>query len=476
MVNVLFIVPPFSYKSLDEASSKCPSLGVASLAAVLEHHGYSVRILDVFALDLKNDQIAKHVKESNPKIVGITSVTINYGKAMEIVNLVKKINPNIVTIYGGPHVTIMPNSVLKADNVDYVIIKEGEETIIELVNYILYKKGKIEEIKGIGYKDKRNNIKFTKERDFIKDIDKLPIPAYHLLPMDSYRPYGWLDLGRKFCSIITSRGCPFQCTYCTSSNIFGHKWRYRSAKKVFEEIKLLYDKFGIRHIYFQDDEFTVDHQRVIDVCNMIIRNRLDLIWECLTRVSHVNEEILKKMAQAGCKSILYGVECGYQEGINRINKKITLEQAKDAVRLSRKYGVSPKVTFMMGFPWEGKEEIKKTIKFAKELNADMTFFNVLNPYPGTPLYDDIKKMHLFEGGYIWDKYSPHGEPPVIKTRHLSAKELAYWNGIAYLSLYLSPKYVFRRLRTLTNLRELKRNVKSATNLLVTAGRRIVTKR
>jgi len=476
MTDVLLIVPPFSYKSLGEASSKAPNLGIAILAAVLENKKYSVKILDTFALDMDNKEIADTIRENKPKIVAITSVTANSLRAENILKITKVIDPNITTIYGGPHVTIMPNKAFDSGAVDYIVMGEGEETIIELVDYILNGKGDKSAIEGIGYKGEGGKVKINSPRDFIKDLNTLPIPAYHLLPMDAYRAYGWLDEGRKFCTMISSRGCPFQCTYCTSSKIFGHMWRYRSAEKVFEEIKLLYDKYGVRHIYFQDDEFTVNHERVIEICNKIIENKMDLIWECLTRVSHVDEELLKKMAEAGCKSILYGVECGYQEGIDKINKKITLKQATDAVKFSKKYGISPKVTFMMGFPWEGKKEIKETIKFAKKLNADLTFFNVLNPYPGTPLYNDIKKENLFVGDYAWDRYSPHGETPVIRTRYLSAEELAYWNGRAYLSLYLSPRYFIRKLKLITNFRELKRAIKSASGLFLTSLRRVILKK
>jgi anaerobic magnesium-protoporphyrin IX monomethyl ester cyclase len=476
MVDMLFIVPPFSYKGLEDASSRCPNLGMAILAAILEKKGYAVKILDAFSLSLNNQQIIEYVKKVNPKIIGISSVTANFGQAMDILEAIKATDQQIITIYGGPHVTIMPDSVLKSKNVDYIVLGEAEKTIVELIGHLLHKKGDLENIKGIGYKDNEGKIKLTSGRDFIKDIDDIPMPAYHLLPMDSYRAYGWLDLGRKFCSMITSRGCPFQCTYCTSSKIFGYRWRYRSVENVFKEIMLLYNKYGIRHIYFQDDEFTVNHQRVLDICNKIIENKLDLVWECLTRVSHVDEELLKKMGEAGCKSILYGIECGYQEGIDKINKKITLEQAIDAVRLSKKYGISPKVTFMMGFPWEGKEEIKKTISFAKKLNGDLTFFNVLNPYPGTPLYDQIKKDNLFVGGYSWDRYSPHGETPVIRTKHLTENELAYWNGRAYLAVYSSPRFILRKLKMLTNIRELRRNFKSAISLFSTYLKRTVTKK
>ncbi|MBU1004768.1 MAG: B12-binding domain-containing radical SAM protein [Nanoarchaeota archaeon] len=475
MTDVLFIVPPFSYKELDDASSRCPNLGVAMLAAVLEQHKYDVKILDVFALDLKDNEVVEFVKENKPKVIALTSVTANYTQSIHILKLVRSTEPSIPIIYGGPHVTIMPQMALKSEYVDYIVIGEGEETIVELVDFIIQKKGDKKSIKGIGYKGDNSELIINEPRDFIKNIEELPMPAYHLLPMDAYRPYGWLDEGRKFCSMITSRGCPFQCTYCTSSKIFGYRWRYRNAEKVIEEIKLLYDKFGIRHIYFQDDEFTVNHERIMKICDKIIENKLDIIWECLTRVSHVDEELLKKMSQAGCRSILYGIECGYQEGIDKINKKITLQQAIDAVRLSKKYGISPKVTFMMGFPWESEKEIKQTIRFAKKLNADLTFFNTLNPYPGTPLYDDIKNQNLFVGSPDWENYVPHGATPLIKTKYLDEKQLAYWNGRAYFSLYTDPRYILRKMTMITSWKDFKRNSRSAVRLISMAVRRIVKK-
>jgi len=473
MTDVLFVVPPFNYKGLDEVSPRCPNIGIAILAAVLEQHKYDVKVLDTFVLNLKNEEIVKAIKNIKPRIVAITSVTANFPYAMDIIRLVKETDPSITTVYGGPHVTIMPHTALNSKDVDYIVVGEGEETIVELVDYVLNKKGDKAKIKGIGYRDDKGEIVIAEKRWFIADINKIPMPAYHLLPMHAYRAYGWLDEGRKFTTMVTSRGCPFQCTYCTSSKIFGYRWRHRNVEKVFEEIMLLYNKFGIRHIYFQDDEFTVDHKRVVDICNKIIENKLDLIWECLTRVSHVDEELLKKMSQAGCKSILYGIECGYQEGIDKINKKITLKQAVDAVRLSKKYGISPKVTFMMGFPWEGKKEIKETIKFAKKLNADLTFFNILNPYPGTPLYEDIKNQNLFVGSPEWEKYIPHGATPLIKTRYLSEKDLAYWNGVAYLSVYLNPKYFLRKIHLLLNWKDFKRNTGSGFGLILMALRRII---
>jgi len=290
--------------------------------------------------------------------------------------------------------------------------------------------------------------------------------------MDKYHSYGWLDLGRKFTTMITSRGCPFKCVFCQSS-IQAVYWRQRSAEKVFDEIKLLYDKYDIRHIYFQDDEFCVNHQRVIDICKKIKDSEMDLVWECLTRVNHMDDELLSTMASAGCKSIIFGIETGYEEGFKKINKPITCDMVIKAVRMAQKYGIMVKVSFIMGFPWEGKEEMKKTIKFAKKVNADITFFNVLNPYPQTPIYNEVIANNLFEQPDNYEGHIIHGTDPLLRTKKLTAKQLRYWSGRAVLEFYLRPSYIFRKLVKVKSFKELKRNLFGGNNYLGVAVKKVL---
>ena len=449
-MTILLISPPYNYDELESASSRVPHLGLAMIGAMLEKEGFNVKILDMFALDMDVADIAREIRKIKPKIVGITSVTSNFFQAMKVLKTVKLVDNTIITIFGGPHVTIMPETVIPSSYVDYVVIGEGEHVIIELVNYILREKGKKSQIKGIGYASNEKMV-LTGIQPFIKNLDLLPMPAYHLLPMNSYRPYATLDVGRKFSSMITSRGCPFRCTYCTSSSIFGHIWRARSPEKVLEEIELLYNKYNIRHIYFQDDEFTVNKNRVKEICNLILKSDMDIIWECLTRVDSVDDELIKLMAKAGCRSIIYGVETGYEEGLKKINKKITLDQTKNAIRWTKKHGIIARVTFIIGFPWESEVEIKKTVNFAKKLDADITYFNMLTPYPGTELYEIIKRDNLIVGKQDWKNYASHGREPVIRTRYLSNEELHYWYGRAYLECYLRPKFILKKIIQMKNL-------------------------
>jgi len=471
-MTILLIAPSYAYGEFESASSRVPHLGLAMIGAVLEREGFNVKILDMFALDMKIADVAREIRKIEPKVVGVTSVTANFLQAMNVLKAVKAIDNSITTIYGGPHVTIMPETAILSPYVDYIVIGEGEYTIVELINYILRGNGKRSQIKGIGYTNNGRMI-LTGMRPFIKDLDSLPMPAYHLLPMNAYRPYATLDVGRKFSSMITSRGCPFRCTYCTSSSIFGHMWRARNPKKVLEEIELLYNKYNVRHIFFQDDEFTINQNRTKEICNLLFKSGMDIIWECLTRVDSVNDELIQTMVEAGCRSIIYGVEAGYEGGLKKINKKITLNQAKNAIRWTKKHGIIAKATFIIGFPWESQVEIKKTINFAKELDADFTYFNMLTPYPGTELYGVIKKENLLVGGRDWKNYASHGSEPLIRTRYLTNKELSYWYGRAYLGCYLRPKFILKKLIQMRNLHYFIKSTKAGIALIVLSLKRFL---
>jgi len=478
MTSILCIVPPFDYGGLKSIASKSPPLGMAIIAAYLEQFDYRVKILDAYVQALTLEYIREEIQKTKPEIIFIGSSTATFPKAIQILEGAKEINPNIITVFGGIHVTNSPTSSLKHKCVDYLVLGEGELTAKELVDYISGKSNlKKNEIQGIAYLEE-GELHINEKRPLIKDLDTLPMPAYHLLPMDMYKSYGWYDVGRKFSTMITSRGCPSKCSFCISSKNFNHMWRARSAPKVFEEMKLLYEKYKIRHIYLEDDEFCVNHKRVIELSKMIKDSGMDLIWECLTRVNHVDDELLKSMAEGKCKSILYGAELGYEDGFKKINKTITLDMIKKAVKLTQKYKILAKVTFMMGFPWESKTEIKKTINFAKSLNADVTFFSMLSPYPGSYIYDEMVSEGLISEPENWEGYLIHGSTkkssePIIRTRYLTAKELAYWNGRAYLELYTQPKYILKKIKSLTNVHELKRSIGAGKDLLGLSIKRIL---
>jgi len=305
MTDVLLIIPPFSYGELSEAGPVYPSIGVLYVASVLEKSGYSVKLVDMFALGYNPEEIKEVLKDKSLKVVGITCVSATFNKSLEILKFVKTNRPDVKTIMGGPHVTILPEPTMKNREIDFGVLGEGEHTSLELTNYIIKNKGRPENIKGICF-IKNGKFVRTENRSFIKNLDELPFPSYHLLPIEKYRSYGVFDSGNRTASMITSRGCPFKCIYCCSSKLFGGKWRSMSAKRSTEHIKKLHEDFGVEHIYFQDDEFTVNHKRVTDICDWMIKNTPKLTWECLTRVSHVNDELLKKWLKRVAKAFSMG--------------------------------------------------------------------------------------------------------------------------------------------------------------------------
>lgn len=464
--EILLIIPPFYYGDLSDAGPVYPSMGLTYVAAMLEQAEYKVCLIDMFALGYDEQKLKEYLEDKNLKIVGVSSVSATFKSSLSILKLVKNLRPDITTIIGGPHVTILTDSTMKEEYIDYGVISEGDYTSVELADFIIKKKGYRENIKGICFRNNEGVLIKTEKRPFIENLDTLPFPAYHLLPMEKYRSYGFYDSGKRTASMITSRGCPFRCIYCCSSKLFGGRWRSMSAEKAVENIKRLHDEFGIEHIYFQDDEFTVSHDRVIKICDWMIDNKINISWECLTRVSHVNDELLEKMAKAGCKSILYGVETGYDEGLKNIKKGITLEQVKNAIRLSQKNGIIAKASFILGFPWESKVEINKTIDFAIALNADYSFFTILVPFPTTEVYEQIEREGLFVPNFNIDMYSAMpAADALIKTHHLSSEEIVRLMGYAYRRLYFRPKYILQRLSRLRHFSELRRNVRAGIALL-----------
>ncbi len=472
MTDILLVVPSFNYGKLQSVGPKCPNIGIGTVAAFLEVNGYNVAVLDCFGLELEREEIKKELAKHNARIVMTGSATANFTLACEILQDAKALNPKVITIHGGPHVSGNPESAFEDGNTDYVVIGEGEETCLELVNWLSGKTdAALESILGIVYK-KDGKIVRNPDRDIVKNLDKLPVPAYHLFPMERYHSYGWLDMGRKFTTMVTSRGCPFKCFFCVSS-IKAKYWRQKSADLVFKEILLLYKEYGIRHIYFQDDEFCVNHARVIEICNKIREHKLDLVWECLTRVNHMDDQLLSNMASAGCVSILFGVETGYEEGLKLVNKPIELEMVVKATRMAQKYGIMVKCTYIMGFPWEGAAELKKTINFAKRVDADLTFFNIAAPYPGTPFYDEVVKYNLFEQPENYSGHIIHGAEPLLRTRKLTSSQLNYWVGRAMLEFYMRPSYILRKLRRTKGWQDFKRNFSSGNNLLQIAVKKTI---
>ncbi len=413
-----------------------PPLGLGYLAAVLRTAGFKVRIIDDLVENLTFEKLINKLRDSF--LVGITSTTPTFNAALNYAKRIKSVLPNIFVIFGGVHVSFRPFDAIEKDFVDAVCIGEGEKTIVEVAEKIESGKS-LEGVKGVIWK-KNGKIFQNQPSDFIEDLDSLPYPAYDLMPLDKYTVLG---KKLKHFPVISSRGCPFRCSYCSSSAFMGKKFRARSAKNVVDEIEWLYNDFKAKHIAFSDDNFTLSRRRVEEICDEIKRRNLDITWSCSSRVNSVDEEILRKMKDAGCSAIYFGVEAASNRILDYYRKNLKIEEVFKAVKLAKKVGISTICSFIIGAPMETKEEIMDTLKLAIELDPDYAQFSVLTPYPGTEIFELAKKEALLLSENF-DDYT--AGKPVLKNLHLNSKEIARLLKYCYLRFYIRPKFILRELK------------------------------
>ncbi len=457
MLKITLINPP------QDTRYPQPPLGLALIAAILEKAGYPVKLIDANALNLNPEAVAN--SSIDVDIVGITATTPTIGTALSIARHIKQKNPKLKIILGGPHVTLLPEETLASSpDIDVIVRGEGDETIIELLKAIENNKPLIN-VAGISYKFNEKIIQ-TPESKSIIDMNSLPYPAYHLLPWQKYKPHPPHGMALPFAAMVTSRGCPYRCAYC-SKPVFGSRFRAQSPDRVVEEMVYLQQKFGVREIAFYDDTFTVDNKRVHAIADKIIAKKLKISWTCETRVNLVDKELLAHMKQAGCYTIAYGIESASPEIIKVLQKDITLQQVEVAIRAHKEVGLSVVGYFMLGSPGETPQTIQQTIDFAKKLKVDFAQFSVTTPFPGTELYEIYKRNN--PGEIAWEKFVYAGTDnptsPVFESDKLTREDLKKWVARAYRGFYLRPSYIWQRLRRCTTWGEIKMNFKGLLMLL-----------
>jgi radical SAM superfamily enzyme YgiQ (UPF0313 family) len=415
-----------------------PPMGLAYLAAVLEREGYPVKIIDAQALRLNSSELRAQLEKERPDIIGATAVTPTIYDAMNAIKIGKKACPEAFTILGGPHATFLPIRTLReCSQLDAVCIGEGEETMLDLTR-ALERNGNLANVRGIAYR-KGKKVAKNLPRPLISDLDSLPFPARHLLPMDKYtvlgNPY-------RTAVLLSSRGCPFNCVFCSSSRIFGKKFRARSAKNTVDEMEHIVEKYKIHQMEFADDTFTLIKKRVEDICYEIVKRGLDVTWACSSRADTVTKDLLIKMRKAGCSLIFYGIESASQRVLNLMNKGEKLRQIVKAIRWTKEAGIEAYGSFILGFPGESRAELEATIKFAKKIGIDFAEFSTITAFPGSPLYETAKKENalLTED---WSQYT--GGKPNVVNPEIPPRQLAKYLARAYISFYTWPRVVFHHL-------------------------------
>jgi radical SAM superfamily enzyme YgiQ (UPF0313 family) len=433
-----------------------PPLGLAYIATTLEKTGNKVEIIDAAALKLNANETVKMVIDNGFEFVGITVMTPTLSSAMEVARKIKEKNKSIFVFMGGAHVTALPEKTLEVfPELDAIVIGEGEITTPVLIEKIKNKE-ELKDVLGIAYRED-GKIIVNPPRPIVKNLDELPLPAYHLLPINKYRPYPPHGKKLPYMAIMTSRGCPFRCTFC-SKPVHGKLYRAKSPKAIIEEIKYIKEKFKIKEILFYDDSFTLDKQRIIELCDKMIKNKINIPWSCETRVNLVDKDLLSKMKDAGCYIISYGVESGNQEILNRIKKDITLEQVRNAFKLTREAGISIVSYFMLGCPGDTERTMKQTIEFAKELDANFAQFSICTPFPGTEIADLIDKKDEIDWNKLTYVSNRSESIPVVLSKNLNEKQLRKYYNDAYKEFYLRSSFIIKTILRTRSIDDIKVNL------------------
>lgn len=459
-MKILLINPPSENELIgnnpsiiEEERGYNPPLGILYIAGYLEKHTiFNVEVLDTQAEEIGYDRLKDLIRTKSPDVVGITAMTFTLIDVIKVVHIVKSIHPNIKVVLGGPHVHIYPDESINLPGVDFLVLGEGEVTFKELVENI-HDATRLRNISGLVFKEEGKIIN-TGVRSLHDDLDSLPFPARHMTPIQKYSSL--MARRSPITTMFTSRGCPYRCTFCDRPHL-GKNFRARSALNVVDEMEECV-KLGIREFLVYDDTFTIDRQRVVEVCDEIVRRKLNIGWDIRARVNTIDKDLLRKLKKANCERIHYGVESGNPEILKILNKGITVDGVRTTFQQTKEAGISVLAYFMIGCPKETRKEIMETISFAKELKPDFVHITIFTPFPATEIY----KMGLREGiikNDFWREFAQNPTEdfqPRCWEEHFTREELQEIIVYAYKSFYTRPGYILKRLTCVRSVGEFTR--------------------
>jgi len=440
----VLLIRPSSSTSLDFGGSLQKDygtheleLGLLYIASVLKEMGVQVSFLDMSLYNDSEARLVNILKSDDFDFIGFTAYTNSIKMADRVCEIIRQ-HSNAKIVIGGAHASALPIETLEIfKNFDYLVYGEGERTLAELVM------GKnISDIKGLVWRDE-DKIVQNSPRGPIEDLDKLPFPARDLLDFSEYIPLPGNYYKLPSSGILSSRGCPFQCTFCSRvGSRFKNMVRFRSVENIIKEIKFCIDKYGIHDFRFYDDIFVIPKKRLMEFCQKLAEENIKITWNCYSRVNTIDKEMLRAMRKAGCYHIKYGVEFGTQKWLTKTKKNTTLEQARITIKNTKKIGIAAKASFMLGMPGETVEEIKKTIKFAKELNPTYATFGIFTPLPGSELFDEAKN----KGTLLVEDYEKYfNKTQKILKDQLDLLTLEKLINDAYKEFYFNPRFFLNRI-------------------------------
>ena len=415
---------------------RLPPIGLMYVAAAMEKAGFEVRMLDNYLMNKPVEEVKQLIKIFDPMLVGITCGSATYHRCIETAHAIKETKPDCTVVVGGWHASYLPDTLLAHPEIDFAVMGEGERAITQLANALV--NGDLKQatsVAGVVCRDKNGGY-IHNAPAFIENMDEIPFPARHLLPLEQYdRTIEFLDA--KPADVMSiSRGCVFNCGFCETRKLWGNICRGFSPQRVLDEIQDLQKRFGTKGIYFINDNFTLRKEKTKELCNLMIENKLNLEWVCDTRVDLVDDELLGLMSKAGCKVIWFGVESGSQKVLQRIGRNTTPEQVEMAFKLCKKNGIKTACSFMIGLPDETLANMEVSLKFAKKLSPDYCQFNIFIAYPDSKLYNEL----LQNGKYTQlDEYLLS-----VKTEEYDFESLKTVQRRFFKEFHMSPKQIYKR--------------------------------
>lgn len=431
-MDILLITPnmPLERPRYTEVMRKIQfNLGLCYIGANLEKNGFKTGIIDAFHHKISEEEIIQIIEKNKPKIVGISVLTVGLRGVYSILNKLKNLD-DIEIVVGGYHITVQPQ-IVKYLNLKYGFIGEADKSFVDLCEYIINKKGSLNNISGLIYND-NGNLKINQYK-WIDDLDVLPFPDYNLF----LHP-----ITKRLAHLSTSRGCPFKCFFC-SNNIYRDTINYRSAEGVVNDIGIIINKYGYNSIAFTDDTFTLNKERVIEICRTLRKKNIKFNWGCLTRIDCLDEEILEEMVNAGLKVILLGIESGVEKIRKLINKNFSNKECLEKIDLCKKFGLEVCSFFMIGLPQEDLDDIYSTIKFSTISKSDHAYFNTFVMVPGSPAYKQLKDLNIINDNTWIDYMTGKITFPVYIPTFLTKDELEKIEIKAHRKFYITIRNIIK---------------------------------
>ena len=440
---------------------KSEPLSLLYIATYLNKYGHHAEVVDCEAEGISLDELEARVQQENYDVVGVAMLTAMYSQSVAVCTMVKRVNPAIKVVVGGSHANLRPKETAeKEDKIDVVTVGEAELTFMELID-VFQGRRELADVQGIAFQNKTTGeVTVTPERPKVQDLDFFPIPDRSLLNMKLYRPSVSYYRRLPALTMITTRGCPYRCTFCATAKT---GYRMHSVPRVVEEMKLLVEIFGAKEILIRDDTFTLNRARTVELCDAIIAAGLHtkITWDCITRANLVDKGLLTKMKEAGCWGMHFGVEGGTQKLIDTVKKDTTLEVIRHAFTLCREVGIETRGYFMVGMPGSTPEDDLATIAFAKDVDPDWAQFTIATPYPGTQLFVEATQWGKFHTDFTdWDKYltwSGFGDTELVWVAHgRTSDDVKAMQRKAMRDFYFRPRVIMRKVTNLDNIPILKK--------------------